>query len=180
MLGLILRLIAAGEGNRGAGGSVKNLTRKYLVLGIAGIIFATAIAFATLAAFWALEARIQDPIMAAAIMVGILILVALLTALIAYGLTKEEETPSPSKVIARELCPSRPKKSAARLSMPPINMARSGSRPRLPQGACHGVPRQTVRANLSPQTSQHRRACNWPCFVTCPGMVARFRVRSSP
>ncbi len=105
MLGLILRLIAAGEGNRGAGESVKNLTRKYLVLGIAGIIFATAIAFATLAAFWALEAWIQDPIMAAAIMVGILILVALSTALIAYGLTKEEETPSPSRVITQELLP---------------------------------------------------------------------------
>ncbi len=105
MLGFILRLIAAGEGNRGAGDSVKNLTRKYLVLGMAGIVFATALAFGTLAAFWALEAWIQNPILAAAIMVGILILAALLIALIAYGLTREEETPSPSKVITQELLP---------------------------------------------------------------------------
>ena len=105
MLGFILRLIAAGEGNRGAGDSVKNLTRKYLVLGMAGIVFATAIAFGTLAAFWALEAWIQNPIWAAAIMVVILILAALLITLIAYGITREEETPSPSKVIARELLP---------------------------------------------------------------------------
>ncbi len=105
MLGLILRLIAAGEGNRGAGKSVKNLTRKYLVLGIAGMIFATALAFATLAAFWAIEAWIQDPIWAAAIMGGILILASLLTTLIAYGITEGQETPSPGKVISQALLP---------------------------------------------------------------------------
>ena len=105
MLGFILRLIAAGEGNRGAGESLKDLTKKYLVLGIAGMIFATALIFGTLAAFWAIEAWIQNPIWSAVIMVGILILVALLTALIAYGLTRGEETPSPSKIITQEILP---------------------------------------------------------------------------
>ena len=167
MLGLILRLIAAGEGNRGAGESVKNLTRKYLVLGIAGIIFATAIAFATLAAFWALEARIQDPIMAAAIMVGILILVALLTALIAYGLTKEEELQAQVKLSPGNCCPSRPKKSAARLSMPPVIMARSGSRARLPPAGLSWGSSPNGSGTSKPSDNQHGRACSLAmlCFV---------------
>lgn len=105
MLGLILRLMAAGEGDRGAGDSVKKLTTRYLVLGIASMIFASAIAFGVLAAFWALESQTGDPIMAAAIMVGILILAGLLIALIAYGITGGQETPSPAKAIGQALLP---------------------------------------------------------------------------
>ena len=45
MLGVILRLLAAGDGDRGAGDSLKNLTTRWLVFGIAGIIFASGIAF---------------------------------------------------------------------------------------------------------------------------------------
>ena len=61
MLGVILRLLAAGDGDRGAGDSLKNLTTRWLVFGIAGIIFASGIAFGVLAGFWALESRTRKP-----------------------------------------------------------------------------------------------------------------------
>ena len=105
MLGVILRLLAAGDGDRGAGDSLKNLTTRWLVFGIAGIIFASGIAFGVLAGFWALESRTQDPILSAVIMVGILILAALLTAFIAYGITGGEKTPGPAKAVAQALVP---------------------------------------------------------------------------
>ena len=105
MLGLILRLLAAGDGDRGAGDSLKNLTTRWLVFGIAGIIFASGIGFGVLAGFWALESRTQDPILSAVIMVGILILAALLTAFIAYGITGGDKTPGPAKAVAQALVP---------------------------------------------------------------------------
>ncbi len=105
MLGVILRLLAAGDGDRGAGNSLKNLTTRWLVFGIAGIIFASGIAFGVLAGFWALESRTQNPVLSAVIMVGILILAALLIAFIAYGITGGEKTPGPAKAVAQALVP---------------------------------------------------------------------------
>jgi hypothetical protein len=93
MFGAALRLLAVGEAGRRLGDYARNLTKRYLMLAIAGITFGTAITFGILAAFWALNSQIQDPIWAAVTMVGILALVGLLIVLIAYGTTREE-TPS--------------------------------------------------------------------------------------
>ena len=103
MFGAALRLLAVGEAGRRLGDYARNLTKRYLMLGIAGIIFATAITFGILAAFWALNSQIQDPIWAAVIMLGILVLVGLLIVLIAYGITREEETPSARKALTQPI-----------------------------------------------------------------------------
>ena len=58
MLGVILRLLAAGDGDRGAGDSLKNLTTRWLVFGIAGIIFASGIGVRSAGRF--LGSRIPD------------------------------------------------------------------------------------------------------------------------
>jgi membrane associated rhomboid family serine protease len=98
MFGAALRLLAVGEAGRRLGGYVRNLTKRYLVLSMAGIPFVAAIVFGILAAFWALNSQIQDPIWSAVIMVGILVLAGLLIVLIAYGITREE-TPSARQAI---------------------------------------------------------------------------------
>ena len=92
MFGTALRLLAAGEAGHRLGGYVKNLTRRYLMLGIAGIPFLAAIAFGILAGFWALTSWTQNPTWSAVIMVGILVLAGLLIVLIAYGTTGEENS----------------------------------------------------------------------------------------
>ena len=92
MLGTALRLLVAGQASQRLGGYVRNLTRRYLVLGIAGIPFLAAIAFGILAGFWALTSWTQNPTWSAVIMVGILVLAGLLITLIAYGTTREEDS----------------------------------------------------------------------------------------
>jgi membrane associated rhomboid family serine protease len=100
MFGAALRLMAVGEAGQRLGGYVRNLTKRYLVLSMAGIPFVAATAFGILAAYWALNSRIQDPIWAALTMVGILVLVGLLIVLIAYGITREE-TPSARQALTQ-------------------------------------------------------------------------------
>jgi apolipoprotein N-acyltransferase len=92
--------MAVGEAGRRLGDYVRNLTKRYLVLGIAGITFVAAIVFGILAGFWALNSLIQDPTWAALIMVGILVLAGLLIVLIAYGITREE-TPSAREALTQ-------------------------------------------------------------------------------
>ena len=100
MFGAALRLLAVGEAGRRLGDYARNLTKRYLMLAIAGIPFVAATAFGILAAFWGLNSRTQDPIWSAVIMVGILVLVGLLIVLIAYGTTREE-TPSARQALTR-------------------------------------------------------------------------------
>jgi hypothetical protein len=100
MFGAALRLLAAGEAGHRLGGYVRNLTKRYLVLGMAGIPFLAATAFGILAGFWALTSWTQNPTWSAVIMVGILVLVGLLIVLIAYGITGEE-TPSARQAIGQ-------------------------------------------------------------------------------
>jgi len=100
MFGAALRLLAVGEAGRRLGDYVKNLTTRYLMLGIAGIPFVAAIAFGILAAFWALNLWIQNPIWSALIMFGILILAGLLIVLTAYGITRVE-TPSARQALSQ-------------------------------------------------------------------------------
>ena len=100
MFGAALRLLAVGEAGQRLGGYVRKLTKRYLVLSMAGIPFVGATAFGILAAFWALNSRIQDPIWAALAMVGILVLVGLLIVLIAYGTTREG-TPSARQALTQ-------------------------------------------------------------------------------
>ncbi len=102
MFGTALRLLAVGEAGQRLGGYVRNLTKRYLMLGIAGIPFVAAIVFAILAVFWALTTWVQNPIWSAAIMVGILALVGLLIVLTAYGTTREE-TPSARQALRRPM-----------------------------------------------------------------------------
>ncbi len=98
MFGAALRLLAVGEVGQRLGGYVRNLTKRYLVLSMAGIPFVAAIAFVILAAFWALNSWMQNPIWSALIMVGILALVGFSIVLTAYGITREE-TPSARQAI---------------------------------------------------------------------------------
>jgi hypothetical protein len=90
MFGTALRLMAVGEAGRRLGDYVKNLTTRYLVLSTAGIPFAGATVFATLAAFWAINTEMQNPIWTALIMAGILVLAGFLIVLTAYGITREK------------------------------------------------------------------------------------------
>ncbi len=90
MFGTALRLLAAGEAGRRLGDYVKHLTIKYLVLSMAGIAFSIAIVFGILAGFWGLNSWTHNPIWSALIMAGIFVLAALLTALAAYGTTREK------------------------------------------------------------------------------------------
>ena len=57
MFGAALRLLAVGEAGRRLGDYARNLTKRYLMLGIAGIPFVAATAFGILAAFWALNSQ---------------------------------------------------------------------------------------------------------------------------
>jgi membrane protein implicated in regulation of membrane protease activity len=98
MFGAALRLLAVGEAGRRLGDYVKNLTTRYLVLGIAGIPFVAAVAFGILAAFWAPNLWIQNPIWSALIMFGIL--AGLLIVLTAYGITRAE-TPSARQALSQ-------------------------------------------------------------------------------
>ncbi len=100
MFGRALRLLAVGEAGQRLGDYVRSLTKRYLMLGIAGIPFVAAIAFGILAVFWALNSWIQSPIWAAVIMVGILALVGFLIVLTAYGTTREQ-TPSAREALQR-------------------------------------------------------------------------------
>jgi hypothetical protein len=88
MLGTALRLLAAGEAGRHLGAYVKNLTTRYLMLAVAGMIFSTATVFGMLAAFWAINTKVQNPIWSALIMLGSLVLAGFLIVLIAYGSTR--------------------------------------------------------------------------------------------
>jgi hypothetical protein len=81
------------------GGYVQNLAKKYLILAGAGAIFGTALVFAMLAAFWALLARNNDPVLSAGIMAGILAIVGLLIAFVAYGSTANNKPPSVSAAL---------------------------------------------------------------------------------
>lgn len=89
-----LRLLATGEAARRVGESVQNTITKYLVLSLAGAVFGGALTFATLASFWAILARTNDPVQSASIMGGILALVGFLIVFIAYGSTKQKPLPS--------------------------------------------------------------------------------------
>jgi hypothetical protein len=102
MFGAALRLMAAGEAGRRLGDYVKNLTTRYLVLSTAGIPFAAAAVFAILAAFWAINTEVQNPIWSALIMVGILALVGLLIVLTAYGITRGNR-PSARQAISQPI-----------------------------------------------------------------------------
>ncbi len=101
MFGATLRLLAAGEIGRRMGVYVKNLTTRYLVLSVAGTAFAAATTFATLAAFWALISRTQDPIASAAIVAGILTLAGFSIMYTAYGITHQ-------KTSSANLAPGKP------------------------------------------------------------------------
>ncbi len=90
MFGVALRLLATGEAGRRLGDYVKNLTTKYLVLSVAGMIFLAAIVFAILAIFWALISSNHDPVTSAGIMAGALALIGFLIVLIAYGITRRK------------------------------------------------------------------------------------------
>lgn len=90
MLRLALRLLAAGEGSRRLGDYAKNLTARYLILGVAAIALLAAAGFAVFAGYWALSAWTKDPVQAALIMMGIFLFAALSIALTAYGLTREK------------------------------------------------------------------------------------------
>jgi predicted lipid-binding transport protein (Tim44 family) len=81
--------MAVGEAGRRVGGYFQTLITRYLVLSVAGTAFLGAIIFAILAGFWALTSRNNNPVASAAIMAGILVLVGLLIALAAYGITSQ-------------------------------------------------------------------------------------------
>jgi small-conductance mechanosensitive channel len=89
MWGVILRLLATGQASRRLGDYARNLTVRYLILGLAVAVAAVAAGFASLASYWALSAWVKGPILAALIMAAILCCVALLIALAAYGTTRE-------------------------------------------------------------------------------------------
>lgn len=91
MFGAALQLLAAGEAGRRLGDYVKRLATRYLVLSTAGIPLVAAMAFAILAAFWALNLWIPNPIWPALIMAGILLFVSLLIVLTAYGITRQRQ-----------------------------------------------------------------------------------------
>ena len=89
MWGMALRLLAAGQAGRRLGDYARNLTARYLILGLAAVSLFWAAGFAALASYWALSAWTKDPVLAALIMAGIFCCAALLIALIAYGTTRE-------------------------------------------------------------------------------------------
>jgi len=91
MFGAALRLLAVGEAGRRMGDYMQTLVTRYLVLSVAGMSFLGATIFAILAVFWALTSRNIDPVTSAWIMVGILVLLGLLIALIAYGITRRRQ-----------------------------------------------------------------------------------------
>lgn len=70
------------------GEQAKTLALRYLMLGLAGIVFLGATVFVLLAGFWALLEYNHNPVMSAIIMAVILALIGLLVALIAYGTTQ--------------------------------------------------------------------------------------------
>lgn len=93
MFGTVLRLMAVGEAGRRLGDHIKNLVNRYLILSAAGTVFLAAIVFVILAIFWALVSWNHSPVASALIMAGVLALIGLLIALIAYGTTRQT-TPS--------------------------------------------------------------------------------------
>jgi hypothetical protein len=94
--------MAVGEASRRLGDYAKTLITRYLVLSVAGTTFAIAAAFGILAAFWAIESRMQSPVYSALIMTGILLCLGLLIALIAYGTTRVSR-PSASQALRQPL-----------------------------------------------------------------------------
>jgi hypothetical protein len=97
MLGTALRLLAMSEAGRRLGDYLRTLTAKYLVLSAAGIAFLMAIIFALLAGFWALGLWIGNPVWAALIMAGILLLAGFSIALTASGITRgKPQNPKPA------------------------------------------------------------------------------------
>ncbi len=90
MLGTVLRLLSAREAGRRLGDYAKNLTARYLILGVALAALLLAACFAVLAGYWALSAWTKDPVQAALIMTGIFFFASLPIALIAFGITREK------------------------------------------------------------------------------------------
>jgi len=81
---------------------VQNLVLRYLVLSIAGIAFLGAGVFGVLAGFWGFRQLIRDNGAASAgVMAGILILVGLLIALVAYGITQAKTTPTRARFMEK-------------------------------------------------------------------------------
>jgi hypothetical protein len=111
MFGTALRLMAAGEAGRRLGDYLRNLTAKYLMLSAAGIVFAAAVLFALLAGFWALDQWTGNPVWAALIMAGGLLLAGFVIALAAYGRTSgkpktRKEGAGPPLLAAQSSLPS--------------------------------------------------------------------------
>ena len=98
MFGVALRLLAAGGGSRHLGDYAKNLTARYMVLGVAGTVFLVATGFAVLAGFWALSDAKSHP--GVADHDGDLLFAGLSIALTAYGITRET-----GALGARRRCP---------------------------------------------------------------------------
>jgi hypothetical protein len=85
-----LKALAAADAGQRLAGYAKNLTARYLMLGVALIVALAGASFAVLAGFWALNARMGDPMQTALIMTAIFFFAACSIALIAYGTTKEK------------------------------------------------------------------------------------------
>jgi hypothetical protein len=90
MLRTAFRLLAAGDASRRLGDYAKNLTARYLILGLALMPLLVAGGFAVLAGYWAIDSWMQNPVWAALIMAGICLLAGSLIALIAFGITREK------------------------------------------------------------------------------------------
>ena len=78
MIGVALRFLTSGQTSRRLGDYARNLTARYLILGLAALALFWAAGFAALASYWALSGWTKDPVQAALIMAAIFICAALL------------------------------------------------------------------------------------------------------
>jgi cytochrome bd-type quinol oxidase subunit 2 len=85
-----LNALAAGSAGRRLAGYARNLTARYLILGVALIVALAGACFAALAAFWALNSWTQDPMRTALVMTAIFFVAALSIAAFGYGITREK------------------------------------------------------------------------------------------
>ena len=85
-----LNALAAGSAGRRLAGYARNLTARYLILGVAAIVALAGTCFAALAAFWALNSWTQDPMRTALVMTAIFFFAALSIAAFGYGITREK------------------------------------------------------------------------------------------
>ncbi len=118
MFGRILRLMAVGEAGRRLGDYVKNLTTRYLILSTAGIPFAGAAVFGTLAAFWAINTRVQNPMWTALIMAGALVFLGFMIVLAAFGTTRASK-PNARQIMQQPAKAAQAQLSAAGAQLPP-------------------------------------------------------------